>query len=123
MTLAEFVGAETEPLHGTRTEILHQHVRLRDEFRQDLAACHALDVDGERTFPAIGRDEQGRELPALVDRSAATAGDIAPTRPGFWDRGAPVRSETGRLRGPPHPPPMQGGNTTMWARATTPPFF
>ena len=38
MPLAQFVGAEAEPLHGAGPEILHQHVGLCDQFGKDFAA-------------------------------------------------------------------------------------
>ena len=65
--LAQFLDAEAKPLHGAGAKILHQHVRLRDQFGKHLAAAVGLDIDRERTLAAIGRDEQRREFAALVD--------------------------------------------------------
>src|SRR5215212_11641940 len=38
MALAQLVDAETEALHGAGPEILHQHIRLRDQLGEDLSA-------------------------------------------------------------------------------------
>jgi hypothetical protein len=59
MFLAQFVRSKTEPLHragppSTRPEILHQHVGLRHQLGQNLAADFALDVDRQRALAAIG---------------------------------------------------------------------
>src|SRR5437773_5581258 len=45
MALAELIDAKTEALHGAGPEILHQHVRLRDQLGQNLSASRALDVN------------------------------------------------------------------------------
>jgi hypothetical protein len=53
MALAQFIGAEPKPLHGTRAEILHQHVGLCDQPGENLAANRALDIDRQRALAAI----------------------------------------------------------------------
>jgi hypothetical protein len=36
MPFPEFVWAETEPFHRSGTEILHQHIRLSDQTRENV---------------------------------------------------------------------------------------
>src|SRR5882757_1030776 len=96
VTFSQFLGSETKPLHRARTKILHQHVGLCDESGHHLAAGLALDVDRQRSFAAIRRDEHGGEFSGLVDRGAAAAGAVARYRLDLDDVGALIRQEHGR---------------------------
>jgi hypothetical protein len=71
MQLAQFIEAQAEPLHGARTEILHQNIRLPDQLRQHLSPDVGLDIDRERALATIRGNEQRREIPGLVDGLAA----------------------------------------------------
>ena len=53
MALAQFVGAEPKPLHGAGAKILHQHVGLCHQPRENLATNGALDIDRQRALAAV----------------------------------------------------------------------
>ena len=116
MALAQLVDAETEALHGAGPEILHQHVRLRDQLGENLAAGRALDVDRQRALAAVGRDEQRGELAVLVDGGAAAPGDIAADRLDLQHVGALVGQKHRRERARHHACQIEDANTAKWAR-------
>ena len=114
MALAQLVSAEAEPLHGARPEILHQHVGLRDQPGQHLAAGVALDVDRQRALATIRRDEQRGELAALVDAGAAAPGDIAADRFDLEHVRALVGEEHRRERSGNHAGQIQYTDAIEW---------
>ncbi len=116
MAPAQFIGPEAEPLHGARPEVLHQHVGLRHQLGQNLAADVALDVDRQRALATVRGDEQRRELTGLVDRGAAAARDVAADRLDLEHVGALVGEEHRRERSRHHAGQIQHADVFKWAR-------
>ena len=116
MALAQLIDAETEALHGAGPEILHQHIRLRDQLGEHLAPGRAFDVDRQRTLAAVRRDKERGKLAVLVDRGAAAAGDIAADRLDLQDVGALIRQKHGRERARHNASQIEDTNAAEWAR-------
>src|SRR5712671_3597920 len=114
MALAQFIGAEAKALHGAGSEILHQHVSLRDELGEDLAADRTLDVDRQRALATVWRDKERGELPSLVDGGAAAAGDVAADRLDLEHVGALVCQKHGRERARDHARQIEHANAVEW---------
>jgi hypothetical protein len=72
--------AQPEALHRARTEILHQHVRLRSQFGQHFPARVALDVDRQRALAAVARHEECGEFTRRIDQRPASARAVAADR-------------------------------------------
>src|SRR6516165_4203785 len=59
MNGAQFVIAETRSRHDAGGEVLNQHVDLRYDRPDELAATRLLDIDGQALFRVIVLEKEG----------------------------------------------------------------
>ena len=110
MALAQLFRSKPQSLHGTGAKILHQHVGLAREPGHDFAPRIVLDIERERTFAAVRRDEKRGKLVGLANGSAAAAGDVAADRLDLEDVGALIGEKHGRERPRHHAGQVQHAN-------------
>src|ERR1700674_782021 len=61
MTRAQIVRGHTQPLRGTRGEVLHEDVRAADQAREDVTGIGSFEVECERFFRSVQPHEVARK--------------------------------------------------------------
>ena len=55
---AQIGFAEPQPLHRTRSEVLHEHISAQHQFFENLTTPCGVQIEGYRALAAVGVGEQ-----------------------------------------------------------------